>query len=665
MSEQVQKKIQRLTEEVRHHNHQYHTLDAPEISDEAYDALFSELVALEEKHPEYRDAQSPTQRVGAEVIDSFEKVTHVVKQWGYDNIFDYEELQAWEKKITKLIDTAPSYHAELKIDGVKIVLTYQKGELVRAATRGDGEVGEDITHIARVITSIPNRLSELLTVMVVGEVWMDQADLERVNTERDKAGLSLYANTRNLTAGSLRQLDSAVTKDRNLQTFMYDLIDLETKESLEETCVAELARLQQLGFSINPHAELCTDLEAVQDYYDRWKEVGRQQSYGVDGVVVKVNEHNLSNRLGYTAKAPRFAVAYKFPAEETTTKVLGITVQIGRTGALTPVAELEPVRLAETTVSRASLHNFDEIERLDVRIGDTVIIKKAGDIIPKVIRSLPKLRDGSEIVFSLEAYTQDHGWEIAKKQTSTGDETANWYLVGGETEELMTQRLVHFVSKGAMNIVGLGEQIVRTLIKEGLLTSPADLYTLRKEDLIGLEGFQEKSVDNLLASIEASKKPALDRFIVSLGIPHVGAETARILSEEYGEMGALQQTTAAELDGIPGIGETVSRAITTWFTEVRNVTMLEQLLSHVRPVAESIATSQLLAGKTFVFTGTLPTLSREEAGGMVRAHGGKVSSSISAATTYLVAGDKAGSKLTQAEKLGVQVLSEEDFLKLF
>lgn len=663
---EVKNKIKKLTEEVSRHVHLYHVMDTPEISDEAYDALFRDLVQLEKKYPEYRDPGSPTGKIGGEVIESFVKVDHPIKQWGYDNIFDIDDLKEWHKKVCKLADKSNlEYITELKIDGVKIVVEYREGILFKGATRGDGSVGEDITHNIKAIKSIPLRLSEKLDVIVVGEAWMDDKDLELLNSQREKDGLPVYANTRNLTAGSLRQLDSSIVAGRKLKTFMYDIFDKITGKRLGDSCQFGLSKLKDLGFSVNKHFEICESLDGVQDYYDRWKNKGRKQSYGVDGVVVKINNNDLSRSLGYTAKSPRFAVAYKFPAEEATTKVLDITVQVGRTGALTPVAELEPVRLAETTVSRASLHNFDEIERLGVRIGDTVIIKKAGDIIPKVIRSLPKLRTGKEKIFSLEKYADQYRWEIAKKETSSGTETANWYLVGGDTKELIAQQLVHFVSKGAMNIIGLGEQIVRTLIAEGILSEPADLYVLKKEDLMTLEGFKEKSVQNLLEAIDKSREPELDSFIFSLGLPHVGKEAARLLANVFGSFKSFQNSTEESLISVDGIGGVIAESVVSWFGVDDNLSMLNKLLVFVHPKKmDKKNTSLLFLGKTFVFTGAMENLSRQEAGILVRNMGGKVTSSISKSTSYLVAGEKAGSKLKKAKDLGVSILNEVEFVEL-
>ncbi len=668
MDKQIAKKrIEKLTQEIQHHAHLYHTLDQPEISDQAYDALYSELIALESRFPDLRSSLSPSRQVGGGVIDAFVKINHPVKQWGYDNIFNFQELVDWDARIKKLSNKEkPLYSCELKIDGVKMVLEYRKGRLIRAATRGDGSVGEDITHNVRTIASVPQVLSEAIDVLVVGEVWIDQNDLDKINKERRLSDLPVYANTRNLAAGSLRQLDSSITKTRNLQSFMYDLIDLGTGQALLNSRLEELKELFRLGFSVNPHYRSCQDLATVQKYYDDWKEKGRTLPYGVDGVVIKLDDTRLSTKIGYTAKAPRFAIAYKFPAEETTTKVKNITVQVGRTGALTPVAELEPVELAETTVARASLHNFDEIKRLDLMVGDTVVIKKAGDIIPKVVQVLPKLRSGQEKYFDIQKYAKEKGWVIEKRQTSTGGDSANWFLSGGAQKELLAQRLVHYVSKGAMNIVGLGEQIIRTLMEAGMVTDIPDIYHLDRKELLRLEGFKEKSVDNLLQAIAKSTKPELYRFLVALGIGHVGVETARILANKYPTLAKLEQATREELAELDGIGDTVAASVTSWFRDGANQSLLDALLLEVEPLSGALGNHENLplSGRSFVFTGTMVTMSRDEAAEKVRSLGAKVSSSVSTQTSYLVAGNKSGSKLSKARDLGVAILSEKEFVAL-
>lgn len=665
--EAAKKRIKKLTVEISHHANLYHVLDQPEISDQAYDALYSELVALEVTYPKLHSPLSPTRKIGGEVIDAFVKVEHPVKQWGYDNIFTQEELTDWDARIKRLSkNQSPLYLCELKIDGVKMVLEYRQGRLVRAATRGNGSIGEDITHNVRTINSVPQILSEEIDVLVVGEVWIDQGDLRKINKERERAGAPVYANTRNLAAGSLRQLDSSVAKTRRLQSFMYDLIDLDTKQPLLSSRSRELQELARLGFSVNSHYQVCSNIDAVQHYYDNWKEKGRELPYGVDGVVIKLDDARLSAELGHTAKAPRFAIAYKFPAEETTTTVKAITVQVGRTGALTPVAELEPVQLAETTVSRASLHNFEEIERLGLLVGDTVIIKKAGDIIPKVVQVLPKLRSGQETPFDIQKYAAERGWSIEKRQTSIGGDSATWFLSAGANGELLVQQLAYYVSKSAMNIVGLGEQIIRTLVEAGLVSNVSDLYALGREDLLRLEGFKEKSIDNLLRAIESSTRPPLYRFLVALGISHVGAETARILASRYQTIGELRRANQVELAELPGIGDTVAASVVDWFAGEENQVLLAALLRYVKPESGVKASKQdlPLRGKSFVFTGTMESMSRDEAGEQARALGAKVSSSVSAQTSYLVAAEKSGSKLAKARELGVPILSEEEFVSL-
>lgn len=663
-------RIAQLTQEVARHNELYHQHDAPEISDEAYDALFRELVELEAKYPEYRLSKSPTQRVGGQVIEKFEKVPHELPQWGYDNIFSYEELVAWGERIQKRLAEAgesgatPTYSVELKIDGVKMVLTYDGGRLVRGLTRGDGKVGEDVTHNIATITSVPREISYQGRLVVTGEAWIDQADLEAINKEREEAGQAPYANTRNLTAGSLRQLDSTETAKRNIQSFVYDVIRLDDVD-FYATKQEEFDELQGLGFSINPHSKTVSTIAEAERYYEAWKEKGRQLPYGVDGVVIKVNEKRYERLLGHTAKAPRFAIAYKFPAEETTTVLQGITLQIGRTGAVTPVAELEPVQIAGTTVSRASLHNADEIKRLDIKIGDTVIVKKAGDIIPKIIGVLPKLRDGSERDFSIEDYAKDHGLVLEKHKIKGGSEESVHYFVSNQSAPaIRLEQLEHFVSRKAMNIDGVGGQTLKTLFEEDLIQDAADLYFLEAEPIAALPGFKETSAANIVSAIAASRAPLLSRFLFALGIRHVGEETARILSLQFGDFEAFRRATHDQLVAIDGVGDIVAEAIVAWQKDPEAQDLVDRLLQHISPKKDAPPGSGKLAGLSFVLTGTLPTLSRDEAKAKILAAGGEVSSSVSKQTSYVVAGEKAGSKLTKAEQLGVTILDEDSLLDM-
>lgn len=663
----AKKRLAKLTVEVARHNNLYHTQDSPEISDEAYDTLFRELVSLEEKFPDLKDPNSPTSRVGSVVLEKFTKVTHKFRQWGYDNIFDWAELVKWEEKILRFLKKEgvmekPEYDVELKIDGVKMVLTYESGQLVQAATRGDGKIGEDITANVRTIKSVPLKLPKLESVIATGEVWMPESELERVNKERLEKGEPSYANTRNLAAGALRHLDPSITASRGLKSFMYDLVDLANSERFASND-EELEALQEYGFMINPNHKICKNLQSVQDYYDNWKVKGRRQPYGVDGVVVKVNQKKLERILGYTAKAPRFAVAYKFPAEEVTTVVEDIVLQIGRTGALTPVAHLKPVQVAGTIVSRATLHNTDEIDRLGVRIGDTVIIKKSGDIIPKVVSVLTNLRTGQEEIFNIQKYARRHNLDIQKEKTVDGS-SASWFVKDKNTYQVQKEKLAHFVSKKAMNIDGLGEKIIEQLMQAGLIESAADLYTLVKDDLLALDGFKEKSAENLITAIADSKKPIATKLLFGLGIRHVGEETADMLVKEFGSIEEISKAGVEDITKIYGLGDTVAVSVVDWFRDPVNIKLLADLGQHINPQKIELLGNNLLDGKTFVLTGTLEKLGRDEAKSLIKQAGGKVSSSVSLKTSYVVAGNDPGFKLDKAKDLGVKVIDEQQFLQL-
>jgi len=661
----AQLRIQQLTDSLQHHAHLYHALDTPEISDEAYDALLRELVKLEEQFPTLRLPNSSTQRVGAEVIEGFKKVAHAHTQWSFDNIFNYEELLKWEQKLQRFIEKAPStvqdiplqYCVELKIDGLKTILEYKNGEFVRGATRGDGVTGEDITHNLKTIKDIPAPLSQSETITVVAEVWLARDELARINKIRSQQNEAPYANPRNLAAGSLRQLDSSVTAKRKLETFVYDIDS--TDNIAPETQIKELEHAQSLGFHINTYYALCRSVAEIQKYYDKWSKIHHKQPYAVDGIVIKVNDIALQETLGYTAKAPRFAVAYKFPAEETTTVLEDIGVQIGRTGAVTPVAHLRPVSIAGSTVARATLHNQDEIDRLDIRIGDTVVIKKAGDIIPKVIRVLPEFRKGKEKKFNLEKYLTKKGFKVRRENVGKKDSVALY--VDTDRFEVKFQQMVHFVSKNALNIVGLGKQIIHQLMEEGLIYEYADIFALKKEDLTPLERFEELSAENLITAITQARTVSLARLLFGLGIRHVGEETARIVAERFGSMKKLRNVSYDDLVAIDGVGETVAESLVSWF---HNTQELDNLLPHLTIIQSAKKQSTRFADKTFVITGTLPTLSRDEAKRLIQEHAGKVVSSISSSTSYVLVGENPGSKYEKAQSLNIPILSEAKFLKI-
>lgn len=661
---QIQKRMAKLYELVRYHADLYYTKDTPEISDESYDSLIKELQTLEEQNPEYKQENSPTSKVFGEVIESFQKVKHKYKQWSYDNIFDYDDLIAWEEKIKRFISKEPDlskekleYVAELKIDGLKIIVEYKDGKLVRALTRGDGEVGEDITHNVKTIESIPHNLSQKVSGFFVGEAWLSKKQFEVINKEREKNNEPIFANPRNAAAGTLRQLNSEIAKKRKLDSFFYDINEI-SGNTEPQTQSEQLSLLKSLGFQIETHSLLCKTKDEVQSFYTSWSSKKHSQEFNIDGIVIKINSKKIHTILGYTAKAPRFGVAYKLPAEEKTTIVEDIDVQIGRTGALTPVAHLKPILIDGSTVSRATLHNQDEIDRLDVRIGDTVIVKKAGDIIPEISNVLKELRTGKEKKFSIEKFAKQKNWTIHKEKSGK-EESAAWYLSSSDNDEVQIQKIIHFVSKKGLNIVGFGKEYVRTFYEEGLIKTIEDIFKLEAKDILKLPGFKEKSVSNLLTAINSSKKVLFSKFLFALGIRHVGEETAVLLSKHFETIQKLSQAKFDSLVAIDGVGDVVAQSIVEYF----DTTDLSSLLSFVSLEKEK-TNSSVLSGKIIVVTGTLKDFGRDEIKEIIRNNGGAVASSVSKNTSFVLVGEKPGSKKVDAEKLGIQIISEQEFKKL-
>jgi DNA ligase (NAD+) len=659
----IEGKIEELRALLEKHRVLYHVHDSPEISDEVYDSLMRELERLEKEYPEFDSPYSPTHRVGGDPIAKFQKVTHEIRQWSFDNVFNYDELVAWEERNVTLlrkegIEKVPTYVAEMKIDGLKVILTYKDGRLVRAATRGNGEVGEDITENIKTVRSIPLSLSEKISFTVVGEAWMKKKDLERINKEREKEGLMLYANTRNLAAGTLRQLDSKIVATRNIQIFAYDIEGGHYASQAEE-----LEALSQFGFLVNKENRHCNKLSEVQDFYDTWKEKRNKEDYGIDGVVVKVNERKLWNELGYTAKSPRGGIAYKFPAEEVATKLLAITCQVGRTGAVTPVAELAPVLLAGSVIKRATLHNEEEINRLDVRIGDTVSLRKAGDVIPEIFDVHKELRPKNAKKFLMPTTCPECGSPLVK-ENSGKDVSAAWYCKNGLCPAKHLEGLIHFVSKRGMNIEGLGEKIVEEFRGLGLISDQASIFRLKKEDIMGLDGFGEKSADNILRSINSARKVPLGRFLYALGIRHVGETTARDIARHLVSLDKIRHATYEELLLVEGVGAKVAQSVVDYFKDMTNQTLLDELLAEVAVGEERKKTGGGLDGLTFVITGTLPTLSRDEAKEMIEENGGKVATSVSSNTDYLLAGEGGGGKRADAAKFGTKIIGEDELLRM-
>ncbi|CAN5805089.1 NAD-dependent DNA ligase LigA [soil metagenome] len=663
-AQSIGKEIEKLREQIRRHEELYYVRDNPEISDEEYDKLLERLKKLEADQPQFITSDSPTQRVGGRPAEGFPEVVHRRPMLSLDNSYNIEELRAFDQRCQRWAEgRALEYVAELKIDGVSISLHYGDQILARGVTRGDGQIGEEVTQNARTIRSVPLRLRAKdglvgREVEVRGEVFIPRSVFEKTNAEREEQGEPRFANPRNAAAGTLRQLDSRIVASRKLDLFAYELLAGERKPFA--THWEALNWLELSGFRVNPHRELCSSIENVIEFCNRMETQRDGFDYEIDGLVVKVNSTALQDEFGATQKAPRWAVAYKYPARQATTRVLAITVQVGRTGALTPVASLEPVLLAGTTVSRATLHNADEIKRLGVRIGDWVLIEKGGEVIPKVLKVIESKRTGEEKPFRMPKKCPVCGGEISRLE---GEVVAR--CVAADCAAQLMGRLLHFASRRAMRIEGLGESLVDQMVEKQMLRDAGDLYKLTLEEIAGLERMANKSAENLLAQIEASKSHDLSNLIYALGIRHVGDRTAAILARHFGSLEALADASETALDDIPEIGLTVAQSVRRWFEDAGNVDLCRRLQSAgVRTKIDQrnrAAIDERFAGKQFVLTGTLPGYSRDEARALIEGRGGRVMSSVSKKTDYVIAGDEAGSKLDKAMTLGVTVLDAAAF----
>lgn len=653
--EELRQRIEQLRWELRYHNYRYYILDDPSISDQEYDSLMRELIELEAKHPELITADSPTQRVGHTPSAKFATVTHQEPLLSLSNAFSEQDLLAFQERVQKQSTTPLSYVCELKIDGLAVSLNYEEGVFVQGATRGDGEVGEDITTNLRTIRSLPLRLHKPITLNVRGEVYIDREDFASLNEQRKGEGESLFANPRNAAAGSLRQLDPRITAQRPLDIFLYGLggaekLDLRTQGDA-------LRYIKELGLRTNPHYKVCTHFAEVLDFVRVWQGKRNSLPYEIDGVVVKVNELAVHRELGTTARSPRWAIAYKFPPEQVITKVVKIGIQVGRTGALTPLAELEPVVVAGSTVSRATLHNEDIVRERDIRVGDYVVLQKAGDVIPEIVRSLPERRDGSEVPFTMVTNCPACGSAVVRP---LGEAVTR--CVNSQCPAQRLEKLIHFASKGALDIEGLGPAIVTQLVDAQLVQNPADFYRLTKENLLSLERFGEKSAENLLAAIESSKGQPLARVLFGLGIRLVGAEVARELAQATASLDSLAGLTKEELLQIPAVGEKIAQSILDYFADPENQQLVQELKEvgirmHTTSQEES---AQPLQGYTFVVTGRMEGFTRTEIEELLRSLGAHVTSSVSKQTSFLVAGEGGGSKLTRATELGIPVLAEHE-----
>jgi DNA ligase (NAD+) len=662
-----EKQINSLRDDIRRHEDLYYLEENPEISDQEYDDLLEKLRKLEAQHPELITPDSPTQRVGGRPAEGFPEFVHRRPMLSLDNSYNIEELRAFDTRCRKLADgQALEYVAELKIDGLSLAVHYENGAFVRGVTRGDGFRGEDVTSNVRTIRSIPLKLNDRAKkvaneIEVRGEAYLSRKVFEKINREREEAGEPRFANPRNAAAGALRQLDPAITARRRLEMFGYDVLAGERKAFA--THWEALNWLEKAGLRVNPNRELCKSIDDVIAFCDRMEAQREELDYEIDGVVVKVNSTAMQEEFGATGKAPRWAVAYKYAARQATTRVNDILVSVGRTGALTPVAMLEPVPLGGVTVSRSTLHNEDEIKRLGLKIGDWVLIERGGDVIPKVLKVIESKRTGKEKPFPMPTECPVCGGRVSRPE---GEAVSR--CVAADCPAQLIGRLLHFASRRAMRVEGLGEVLADQLIEKKLVKDVADLYSLTLDDLVSLERMAKKSATNVLNQIDASKSRDLANLIYGLGIRHVGERTAGILAREFGSLEKLAKATVEELDAVHEIGLTMAESIHDWFADPGNARLCERLRdAGVRTEIEKAAQpseAQTLAGKTFVLTGTLPDMSRDEATELIEARGGRVTSSVSKKTDFVLAGAEPGSKLDKANQLGVKVIDESEFRKL-
>ena len=663
---EIQERIERLRKEINYHNYLYYVLDRPEISDEEYDALMNELRDLEERYPEAVVPDSPTQRVGASPSERFASVPHSVPMLSLDDAFTRQEVLEFDERVRRMLGVAGEleYTVEPKMDGLAVELVYENGVFVQGSTRGDGFTGEDVTANLRTIRSVPLRLMERglrvpERLEARGEVFMRKADFEELNARRQNQGEAPFANPRNAAAGSLRQLDPGVTAQRPLDIYCYGT-GLVVGHGFA-TQWEILQALRRWGLKVNPFIEKVKGIEAAIEYHARMEEMRPSLDYEIDGVVIKVNELALQERLGTKARSPRWAIAYKFEAAQAVTRVTDILLSVGRTGAVTPVAVMEPVKVGGVVVSRATLHNEDEIRRKDVRIGDYVIIRRAGDVIPEVVKVLKERRTGRERPFRMPERCPICGTRLVKREGE-----AVWRCPNPDCFPRLVKQLTHFAGKTAMDIDGLGHKVAEQLITAGLIRDVSDLYTLKLSDLTSLERFAEKSARNLLESIEAKKETTLSRFIFALGIRHVGEVTAQLLAEHFGSIDALMDATGDELLAVPGIGPEVAESITTYFRDGKNRALVRRLVdSGIRFKDLSRARAPAgISGKTFVFTGALSSMTRKEAKDLVKARGGRVATTVGKKVDYVIAGENPGSKYQRARELGITILDEEAFKRL-
>lgn len=658
--EKVKKRIEELAELINHHNYRYYMLDSPEISDYEFDQLMKELMGLEAQYPQLKNPDSPSQRVGGEVLQGFSEVIHSTPKLSLGNVFNEGDIRDFDSRVKRLLGSNEvEYVVELKIDGLTVVLNYEKGLFKQGATRGDGVKGEDITSNLRTIKTIPLKLAEPDDIEVRGEVFISKGDFEKLNALREETEEPLFANPRNAAAGSLRQLDSSITAKRPLDIFVFNMENIGARQF--GTHIEAMEYLKNMGFKISPYLILCKDWHEIWKQCQIWADKRGEIPFEIDGLVIKVNSLRQRDILGSTAKTPRWSVAYKFPPEKKKTKVLGITVQVGRTGVLTPTAELEPVKIAGSTVSRATLHNEDYIIEKDIRIGDKVILQKAGDVIPEVAGVVTEERDGSEEFFHMPKFCPVCGADAVRIAGEAATRCTN-----NSCPAQLKRALFHFTSRDAMNIEGLGPQIITMLLDNSFIKDAGDLYLLnnKREHLINIERMGEKSVDNLLEAIEKSKANPLHRLAFALGIRMIGQKASKLLAQAFKDMDSLIAATYEQLISVNEIGDKMAESVIAFFKQDQNINLIEKLRSlgvNMEAEKKEIKENERFKGKTFVLTGALTDFTRDKAKEIIEGFGGKVSGSVSKKTDYVLAGEDAGSKLQKANELGVQIINEEIF----
>lgn len=654
----IKQEIEKLRKELEVHNYNYYVMDNPTIPDSEYDELLHRLMKLEEENPQYKDANSPTVRVGGAVLDKFEQVEHAVQMQSLSDVFSKEELIEFDERVkASLENSSYEYVVEMKIDGLSVSLEYENGVFQRGSTRGDGNVGENITENLKTVKSIPLKLENAPELIEVrGEVYMPRKSFEKLNDEREINGETLFANPRNAAAGSLRQLDSSVCAKRNLDIFIFNIQQI--SEDILSNHRQSLDYLEKLGFKVSPRRNIFKNIEDVYDEILRIGEEREKLPFDIDGVVVKVNSFSQREMLGSTTKVPRWSVAYKFPAEIKETVVEDIIIQVGRTGVITPNAVFTPVKVAGSTVSRATLHNEDYIKEKDIRIGDTVKIRKAGDIIPEVVEVVLEKRNADATPYEMPSVCPACGEKLVREEGE-----AAIRCISAECPAQTARRIIHFASRDAMDIEGLGTEIVEQLIDNKLICDVADLFTLKYDDVVSLERFADKSATNLIESINRVKNNNLDKLLFGLGIRHIGNKAAKNLAKQFKNMDNIILATVEEIAEIEDFGMIMAKSVRAYFDEESNKELISRLKkSGLKMEYESEAVSEIFAGKTFVLTGTLPTLKRNDAQKIIEENGGKVSGSVSKKTDFVVAGEEAGSKLKKAQDLGIKIISEEEFL---